>query len=276
VLRETIKRQEQALEVMRLEKTAGQVTELAVQQFASQLGGTRALKSEFALRTTELENRIGLLIGEKPQGVLVTEQALDEGASPEVPHGVPSDLLRNRPDIREAELQLRAAACDVKAARAAFFPTITITGNVGLQAFNPRYLLLAPDSMVYSLAAGLVQPLVNRSAIRAEFDVASASQVQAMYQYQSKILTAFVEVSTSLAAVDKMKEIVAHRRTQRDALAETVAFADLLFKAGKATYFEVLSAQQNTLAAELDLIEARRAKRISSVLLYKSLGGGWR
>jgi NodT family efflux transporter outer membrane factor (OMF) lipoprotein len=276
VVRQTLVRQEEALEAMRVQKAAGLTNELAVQQFAGQLADTRALQAKLTQQSRTIENQLNLLVGRLPQSIRRPDDALTRDVEDPAPLGVPSDLLRNRPDIRAAEHRMRAAGWDVKAARAAFYPSIRITSGVGYQAFNPKFLFATPASIAYSVAGGLVAPLVNRSAINAEFDSASALQVQAMYEYQSAILSGFIDVASSLATVEQVNEIVEHRTTQLDALGETIATADLLFEAGQASYLEVLTAQQNALAAELELIEALKVQRISRLLLYKAVGGGWR
>src|SRR5690606_19711925 len=187
------------------------------------------------------------------------------------------DLLRNRPDIRRAELEVRAADCDLSAARAAFFPRFQISASAGYQAFEPRYLFSTPESIAYSAIGGLIAPLVNRSAIEADFAAARrAAQIEAMVQYQQAILSGFAEGASGLARVERSAEAVAFRRAQHDATRGTVDAADTLYRAGKATYFEVLMAQQNTLAAELELIQAAKLQRQASVALYRALGGGWR
>ena len=276
VLTETVTRQQEALEAMRIQKTAGRTTELAVQQFAAQVADTRALQAELQQQARTAENQLNLLVGRLPQSIDRRENALTDQLEDPAPLGVPSDLLRNRPDIRAAEHQMRAAKFDVKAARAAFYPSLRLTSTLGYEAFNPRFLFATPESLAYSVAAGLVAPLINRKAIKAAFEAASATQVQAMYEYQRAILTAFVEVANSLAAIEQVETIVEQRRAQLEAVAETIDTADLLFRAGQASYLEVLTAQQNALAAELELIEALKLERQSRILLYKAVGGGWR
>lgn len=275
VLERTLERQERALDVMRVQKRAGRVNELAVQQFASQLAGTRALQAELLQRATELENRLGVLVGRPPERV-ARDQATLHAQPVATLAGVPSDLLESRPDIRQAELELRATKFDVRAARAAFYPSVNIRAGLGLQAFNPRYLTSIPESVTYGVSAGVFAPLINRNALEADFDAATASQLEALYQYQKTVISAFAEVSTSLASVERLERIVEQRSHQRDALANAVDTAGLLFNTGNATYLEVLTAEQQTLAAELELVEALRARRTASLLLYKAVGGGWR
>lgn len=190
--------------------------------------------------------------------------------------GVPSDLLRNRPDIREAELQVQASRFDLAAARRAFYPTLSITADIGYRAFEPRYLFATPASIVSSIAGGLVAPLVNRRALEAELAAAEASQLQAIFEYQRVLLTSVGEVAMGLSALEQTARVVEQRRQKKAAVAGTIETADALFRAGKATYLDVLLAQQSTLEAELELIEALRDHRIASVRLYRALGGGWR
>ena len=276
VLAETLTRQEQALGVVRLQKEAGRATELAVQQFEAQLASTRALDVGVHERAQVLENELNLLLGRLPQPVPRTPDAELPPVARRVSLGVPSDLLQNRPDIRRAELEVQAADCDLSAARAAFFPRFQISASAGYQAFEPRYLFSTPESIAYSAIGGLIAPLVNRSAIEADFAAARAQQIEAMVQYQKAILSGFAEVASGLARVERSAEAVAFRRAQHDATRGTVDAADTLYRAGKATYFEVLMAQQNTLAAELELIQAAKLQRQASVALYRALGGGWR
>lgn len=276
VLSETLVRQREALEVVRLQKMAGRANELAVQQFEVQLKSTLALDADVKLRSSELENRINLLRGTYPQPIQRSKASLLREVSSQLSAGVPSELLRNRPDIREAELLVEAAKCDLRAARAAFFPSVNITAGVGFQAFNPKFLFSTPESLVYSATVGLVAPLVNRSAIEAEFETAKAEQIQAMYHYQKVILAAYAEVASSLTALAETAKITALKQEQRAAMHQIVETADTLYRAGQATYVEVLMARQGALAAELEWIEALKQQHLVTVALYKALGGGWR
>ncbi|MBM4421667.1 MAG: TolC family protein, partial [Chloroflexi bacterium] len=276
VLTQTVARQREALDVVKLQKEAGRANELAVQQFEAQLADTSALKAAAELRVKQTEGIINLLRGTYPQPVRRTREGLHAPVASNVATGVPSDLLRNRPDIREAEQQLRATKCDLRAARAAFYPSINISAGAGFEAFSPKFLFSTPASVAYSATLGLVAPLVNRSAIEAEFNAAKALQIEAMYNYQRTILTAYVEVANGLAALQSNTAIVELKQQQRTAVEQTVATADTLFRAGKASYFEVLMAQQNTLSADLELIESMRDHHVASVDVYRALGGGWR
>ena len=276
LLRETIARQTQAVDMIRAQKEAGRTNELAVQQFEAQVASTHAMDAVAVQETRELEIRLNVLLGRLPSPIPRVKEDLLRDVATTLAAGVPSDLLRHRPDVREAELQVEAARLDLAAARAAFFPSLEITADIGYRAFDPRYLVSTPASIVSSIAAGLVAPLVNRRGLEAEHEAAMAGQLQAIYHYQSAVLTSFAEVASGLSALDQAAQIVEQRERKRVAMAGTVEAADALFLAGKASYLEVLLAQQNTLEAELELIEARRDQRVASIRLYKALGGGWR
>lgn len=276
VLEQTIERQTRALDAIRAQKEAGRTNELAVQQLAAQLADTQALDASTLQETRELEHQLNLLLGRFPQPIARDKQMLEREVAQSLAAGVPSDLLRNRPDIREAELQVQASRFDLAAARRAFYPTLSITADIGYRAFEPRYLFATPASIVSSIAGGLVAPLVNRRALEAELAAAEASQLQAIFEYQRVLLTSVGEVAMGLSALEQTARVVEQRRQKKAAVAGTIETADALFRAGKATYLDVLLAQQSTLEAELELIEALRDHRIASVRLYRALGGGWR
>jgi multidrug efflux system outer membrane protein len=275
ILAETVARQQQALEVVRLQKEAGRANELAVQQFAAQLASTQALEAETLRQIRETENGINFLRGSYPREVARSKDVLLQTVASRLDAGLPSSLLLNRPDVRQVEQAVRASKFDVRAARAAFYPSINISAGIGYQAFNPKFLIETPASIFYSATAGLIAPLINRAAIEAQFDAAEAIQIEAMYEYQKVVLQAYMEVANGLAVLQRNAEIVTFKREQRAAVEQTVATADALFRAGKASYYEVLLAQQNTLAADLELIDALRGGRLASIEIYRALGGGW-
>jgi len=276
ILQRSLARQEEALEVMRVQKQAARATELAVQQFEAQVASTRALVAQAELTRVELENQLNLLLGRPPQPAPRSDAALSGTFGVELTAGAPSELLRNRPDVREAELRLQASRFDLEAARAAFYPSTTITAGAGYQAFDGRLLFRSPESFVYSIAGGLLLPVFNRAELQAGEQQATALQVQAAIEYQSVVLRAFVEVSSALAAVERAAQVTAERERRQVALEQSVESANALFGAGKASYLDVLIAQQGALEAELELVEARLAQRNAGIALYRALGGGWR
>lgn len=276
VLRRTKDQQEEAVVGVRLQKEAGRANELAVRQFVAQLASTKALEAGVVARIVESENRLNALMGRYPRAISRNKAAFNAEVPSAVATGVPSDLLENRPDVRAAELQLRSAKCDLDAAHAAFFPSLQITAGVGLAAFEPKYLLSTPGSIFYSSTVGLVAPLVNRSAIEAQFDAAKALQIEAMYNYQKVVLDAYVEVANGVTTLDSDAKVVEFKKEQKANIEQTAELAGVLYRAGKAGYFEVLIAQQNALDADLQLIDALRSQHLTGVRIYRALGGGWR
>jgi len=274
VLAETIARQSQALDMMRAQKDAGRTNELAVQQFAAQVASARAIAEHVQSDTRDLELQIAILLGRAPAPIARDHEALARPV-PALAAGLPSDLLRQRPDIREAELEVHAARLDLAAARAAFYPRLTISAGIGYEAFDPRFLLSTPASLAYSLAAGVIAPLVNRRGIEAAFRAANANQISAMVHYQSVVLRGFADAASALSRLQHAAAIVEQQQHRRDALADSVGAANELFLAGRASYLDVLVAQQQTLQGELDLITARRDQQIAKVQLYRAAGGGW-
>jgi NodT family efflux transporter outer membrane factor (OMF) lipoprotein len=275
IIRQTIQKQQEALEVVKLQKEAGRANELAVQQFRAQLLNTQALEKQRLQQITEAENRLNFLLGRYPQPIERKKEVLFEAVPQQIASGVPSQLLANRPDVREAEHQIEASKFDLKAARAAFFPNFNITATLGYQAFNPEFLFQTPASLAYSLFGTVVAPLINMNALKAQFNTAKANQLTAMYNYQKTILNGYVEVSNELANIKNLEQIHAQKKQQSEALKKSIETSDELYKSARATYLEVLIAQQNALQANLELIDVTKRQRISTVKIYKALGGGW-
>ncbi len=275
ILRETVVRQEEALNVIERQKDAGRANELAVQQFEAQLLGTKALQKEIEQRIVATENLINLLLGRFPQPVQRNAAGLAGPLPADPAVGLPAQLLRNRPDIRAAELELMAARFDLKAARAGFLPNLNITAGYGYQAFDPTLLFESPSSIAYHLVGGLFTPLLNRNALKARFREASAQQLAAVSAYQQRIITGHVEVMNELSNLGKLREAGDLRRQRNDVLQASVDVSRELYRNAKAGYIEVLLAQQNALSANLELVEVQKRQRFALVDLYKALGGGW-
>ncbi|MBI4945299.1 MAG: TolC family protein [Bacteroidetes bacterium] len=276
IVRQTIQGQEDALDVVKLQMETGKTTEIAVQQFKAALINSQALEKETLRQIIELENRINFLLGRFPQPIQRTKEVLFNEITQQFTAGIPSQLLRNRPDIREAEFQVQASKFDLKSAKAAFFPNLNITAGYGFQAFNPQFLFMTPTSLAYSALGNLVAPLINRNALKAQFNTAKANQLTAMYYYQETILNGYAEVVNGLSNIKYFQEINALKKEQSSVLMLSVESSKELYKTGRATYLEVLLAQQNSLETQLELIDASKNKLIATVNLYKALGGGWR
>lgn len=276
IIQQTIQRQQDALELVKFQKESGKANELAVQQFQSQLIKIQSSEIETQQQIIETENKINFLMGCYPQKIERQKEILFHPLPQQIASGIPSQLLSNRPDIREAAFQVQVSKFDLKAAKAAFFPNINISATLGLQSFNPALLFSSPASIGYSALAGLVAPIINMSALKAQFRTAKANQLKAMYNYQKTILNGYVEVVNELSKIQKLEEINSLKTQQSDLLTLSVETSNDLYMSGRATYLEVLLAQQNSLQTKLDLINTNKRQRIAVVTIYKALGGGWK
>ncbi len=279
IIREAIALQERELAVVRSQKDAAVVTELAVKQFEALVLNARGMEYEVRQDIREAESRMNLLLGRYPQPV--PRAPAVAGAAVSVPSralakGAPSMLLRNRPDIRGAELQLAASRLDVKAARAEFYPEVNLSGALGLRAFQPRYWFQTPESMAYSVASDILAPIFNRTTLKAEVAIANENQKKALYAYRQTVLQGFTEVSTLASSLENLDSVYALKARRVEALDQSTAIAGDLFNAARANYLEVLTAQRDAIDAKLELVETRLREEMAVTNLYRVLGGGWR
>lgn len=276
IVKQNIDIQSNALEVVRHQKQAARVTELAVRRFEAQVLGTRSLQFDIQQRITETENRINFLIGRYPQPVQRDAEAFNRLIPAIVQTGIPSQLLENRPDIRQAEFELAASRLDVSVAKARFYPSLGIFSGIGLQAFNPSYFLRTPESLLFSLAGELTAPLINRNAIKAMYYTANAKQIQAVYNYERMLLNAYIEVANQLANISNLQQNYNLRAQQVQALNESITISNSLFTSARADYMEVLLTQRDALESKFELIETKKQQMNAVVNIYQALGGGWR
>ena len=275
IIRETIQLQKNALEIVKIQKEASVVSELAVKKFEAEVLNSQSMEFDVLQQIKEGENKINFLLGRYPQPIVRDKSSFTAQLPQQIKAGVPSQLLANRPDIKQAELELFATKCDVKAAQAEFYPSFNISAGVGYDAFKASYLFTTPQSLIYSLAGNLVAPLINRNAIKAEFNKAKAYQIQAMYNYQKTILNGYVEVSNEVSHINNLEQLYNFKNKQVEALTKSIDISNDLFKYGKADYFEVLMTQRDALDAKLELIDAKKQQFNSVTNIYKALGGGW-
>ncbi len=275
IVKQNIEIQSNALEVVKLQKVAAKVTELAVQKFEAEVFKTKSLLFEIQQQITETENKINFLIGSYPQHIMRSQQSGSNMLMNKIHEGLPSQLLANRPDIRKAELELAAAKLDIKTAKAEFYPSLRISASGGLRAFNPTYLVKAPESILYSLAGDLVAPLINKNAIKANYYTANARQIMAVYNYERTILNAYIEVANQLAKINNLEKSYELRSKQVEALTQSISISNNLFRSARADYMEVLLTQRDALESKFDLIETKKRQMNAMVNIYRSLGGGW-
>ncbi|MFT7164816.1 MAG: multidrug efflux system outer membrane protein [Flavobacterium sp.] len=276
IVKQNIQLQQNALEIVKLQKEAARATELAVQKFQAEVLASKSMEFQIDQKIVEIENTINFLLGRYPEKISRDNTNFLNLIPATIQSGIPSQLLANRPDVKQAELDLTAAKLDVKVARAEFYPSLDISAAFGLQAFKTSYLVKFPESLLYNLVGDLAAPLINRNAIKAEFANANARQLQALYNYDRTILNAYLEVSNQLAKIANLEKSYTLRSQQVTALNTSISVANDLFKSARADYFEVLMTQRDALDAKLELAETKKDQLIAFVQVYKALGGGWK
>jgi multidrug efflux system outer membrane protein len=275
IIEQNIKIQTNALEIVKMEKTAAKVTELAVRRFEAEVLKNQSRIFQIRQSIVETENRINFLVGRFPQPILRDSEAFSELKTDSIQSGLPAQLLQNRPDIQQAELELTAARLDVKVAKANFYPTLTITGAIGMEAFDPTYLVRKPESSMFYLGAGLFGPLINRNAIKATYYNANARQIQAAFNYERTLLKAYIEVANQLSNISNLEKSYQLRSKQVQTLTQSIEISTRLFRSARADYMEVLLTQRDALESKFELIETKKKQMNARVNVYQALGGGW-
>lgn len=274
VINENVKIQNDALKVVDDLKKNARSNKLAVKRFLAQILKTQGMQYDIKQKITETENKINYLVGRFPQPVPRDAGAFGTLVPRTVYVGLPADLLENRPDIKQAEFELAASKLDIKSAKARFYPSLDIAAGVGLQAFNPTYLI-KPESFLSSLVGDLTAPLINKRAIKAAYYNANARQVQAVYHYEQTILSAYIEVANQLAKIKNLQSGLDIKTKEVDALNESIGISNDLFKYARADYMEVLLTQRDALESKFELVEKKVNQLKASVAIYRALGGGW-
>ena len=275
IIQQNIEIQNNALKIVRMQKEATRVTELAVKRFEAQVLNTTNLQYDIRQRITVSENRINFLLGRYPQPVQRDSANFANLVPNMMQAGIPSQLLQNRPDVRQAENNLTAAKLDVEVARANFYPSLSLSAGVGLRAFNPAYILKLPESLIASLAGDLAGPLINKNAIKATYASANARQIQAVYQYEKTVLNAYIEVANQLSNMSNLANSYDLKTKEVAALTESVNISNRLFTSARADYMEVLLTQREALESRFDLVETKMQQLNATVNIYRALGGGW-
>jgi outer membrane protein, multidrug efflux system len=275
IVQQNIAIQKDALEIVKVQKEAARVNLLAVNRFTAQLLNTENLVFEIQQQITETENRINFLTARYPQPIKRNSANLNAIQFLKISAGIPSQLLSNRPDIRQAEQELEAAKLDIAVAKANFYPNFTLRAGIGFQSFNPIYLI-NPKSIAFNLLGDLVGPLINKNAIRANYYNANERQIQAVYKYEQTVLNAYLEVMNQLSGNKNYTESYLTKSNQVEILSNSIEISNNLFKSARADYTEVLLTQREALEAKMDLMEIKKKQLNAQVNIYKALGGGWK
>ena len=274
-LKQNISIQQNGLAMVKQLLLFARTTTLAVKRYEAEVAKNQSRIYEITQQITVTENRINYLLGRTPQPISRASTGFMDSKPKLINAGVPSQLLKNRPDIKKAELELSAAKLNIDVARANFYPSFNINAGAGFDAFALKFLVNTPESLALSVAGDLVAPLINKNAIIAEYKNSNAKQIQAAYEYEQSIINAYVEVSNQLSNIDNLDKNYLLKKKQVDTLVQSIEVASQLFKSARADYLEVLLTQRDALDAKRELIETKQKQVNAMVDLYRSLGGGW-
>jgi multidrug efflux system outer membrane protein len=274
ISKRTLASRQASLELIRLQEQHGAVSMLDVRQ-AEQLVFTASQTiPDLERRIEQQENFISVLLGRNPGTIRRGQRLTAQLHPPEVPTGLPSALLERRPDIRLVEHQLIAANARIGVARAAYFPQITLTGTGGYQSSSLAGLFSGPAGL-WSLAAGLTQPIFAGGRIRSGVRLSEAQQQEALLTYQSTIQQAFREVADALIAYRKNQEFRAQQELLTRSAEDATRLSNMRYRGGATSYLEVLDSETRYFAAELNLAQAQLNELLAFVEVYRALGGGW-
>lgn len=270
----TLKSWEESVRIAQARLRQGMISKLDADQFEAERANAAAKAAEFERQKVQKENQLSVLLGRNPGKITRGRSLTEQVTPPDVPAGLPSELLRRRPDILQAEQDLAAATARIGMAKADRFPKLSITGILGVA--SPHLSRLVANETAFGVAGpGLAGPLLNAQILGFQQRAAEAQARQALAQYEQSVLVAFKEVEDALVAVRTVREQRTAQLQQVEALRSALSLANLRYKGGLANYLDVLIAQRNLFEAELALMGTHRLHLVSIVQLYKALGGGW-
>ena len=262
-----------SVNVFQLRFSGGEVSQMELAQSQSEYEASLATIPQIELQIAQQEDALSILLGHNP-GDIARDRELDDLALPAVPAGLPSELLERRPDLRQAEQDLIAANALIGAARALYFPSISLTGLFGSASTRFSSLFTGP-ARVWSYAGAVTLPIFTAGSISGQVTQAEAQQQQALFQYQKSIQVAFQEVADALVSLQKTREQLVVQGSQVDALRTYARLARLRFEGGYTSYIEVLDAERSLFNAQLTYAQTQGVVFTSAVSLYKAMGGGW-
>ena len=273
ISRNTLRARAESLRIFELRFKGGTISELELQQVRSEYEVALAAIPSFEKQIAQQENNLSVLLGRNP-GPLARGGTLEKLALPAVPAGLPSALLERRPDIRRAEQQLVAANARIGVAKAAFYPSISLTGVLGVASADLSKLFTS-DARTWTYAGSVNQPIFTGGTLSGQLAVSEAQQKQALYTYLQSIQTAFGEVENSLVDQAKTREQLAAQGRQVEALGRYAYLARLRYENGYTSYIEVLDSERSLFQAQIQLVQTQGQLYFALINLYRALGGGW-
>ena len=279
ITRRTISTRQASTALQRMRFEAGVASEFELRQVEAEAAQAQALLPTIEQQLAVQETALGVLLGRSPRAIV--EQPVERGAAmdalnvpPSIPSGLPSEMLERRPDLRQAEQSLVAANARIGQAKAAYYPSISLTGFIGGESSTLSGLFDA-SARVWQFAGSAAQTVFDASRTRSRVGVAEARQQQALAQYQSAIQNAFKDALDALVSQRKAREMMEAERMRIDALHISMRLAQLRYDNGISSLLDVLIAERALLEAQLNRVEAQRAQLAATADLFKALGGGW-
>jgi outer membrane protein, multidrug efflux system len=279
LLRETLALRDETVTLQTDRAQAGIIGEYDLAQARAERASVASNIATSERAVAQLESALAVLTGRSPRDVYTPQVVRNASPAllldvPTVPAGLPSNMLERRPDVRQLEKQLEAASLRIDRARADYFPSLRLTGALGSESATLGNLFSGP-AFVWSLAAGLAQPLLNLKAIEANVDAQAARRNELVVNYQQTVQAAFRDVHDALVANDTTRRSLAAQGERSDNLRRAYELSDLRYRSGYSPYLEVLDAQRQLLQSQTLQILAARDVRLALVDLAKALGGGW-
>ncbi|OYU09276.1 MAG: transporter [Pseudomonas sp. PGPPP1] len=272
---DTLASQQATYELTQRSHALGGSAALAVAQAQTTVESARGDVAEYQSQILQDRNALRLLVGSDiPDALLPGSRLQSAAALVQVPAELPSSLLQRRPDVLAAEHSLKSANIDIGAARAAFFPSISLTANAG-SASSALSSLFKAGSGAWTFAPSISVPIFDAGSNRATLDAAKVEKEIQVQTYQQTLQTAFKEVADALAVRSTLDQRLAAQQALTDASQKSFELSDALYRAGSQSYLEALDSQRSLYSAEQDLITLRLAEQSNRVTLYKVMGGGW-
>src|SRR5262249_19099121 len=273
ISKQTLDTYDQSVKLYTLQFQYGQTSQMTVAQAQSQYETAAAQIPQIESEIAQQENALSILLGRNP-GPIPRGKSIDELTLPSVPGGLPSELLERRPDLMQAEQQLVAANAQIGAAKALYFPTISLTGAFGGASADLSKLFTGP-ARVWNYTGKVIGPIFTFGGVSGQVAQAEAAQLAALYNYDLSIQNAFSDVDNALIANQKLQEQVAAQKRLVAALSDYARLATLQYNGGYTSYTTVLQAEQSLFPAELTLASVKAQVFNSKVNIYKAMGGGW-
>lgn len=274
VAQQTLKSFQESQQLMTDRFIGGAASELPVEQARSETDAAAIQLKELEISVAQQENLLSVLLGRNP-GDIKRGKLLEQLHQPPcVPAGLPSDILDQRPDVMQAELNLIAAHSNVGVAKANFFPQISLTGFYGNESLALKKLFRG-SALTWQYGGTITEPIFNGGFYVGLLEIANAEEREALHTYYSTIQTAFKEVDDALIAHEKSLELLEVQRDQVEAYARYLYLAELEYDNGQVDYLNVLDAQRNLFSSALNLVQAESYTYTTLIDLYKALGGGW-